>query len=94
MGSAGIDIVYRRFPMLADNPKLPASEGPEAVDKSAERPLADRPSRTFLHLPLTLLPGRLRLRMVAEARNWLAFVRAPVFFSSLAISLLYLTVLS
>ncbi|GJN87626.1 hypothetical protein Rhopal_000581-T1 [Rhodotorula paludigena] len=44
--------------------------------------------------PFAHLPARIRLRIITEGRNWLDFIRAPVFFSSLAISLLYLTVLS
>ncbi|KPV76171.1 uncharacterized protein RHOBADRAFT_34793 [Rhodotorula graminis WP1] len=87
-----INIVYRRFPMLAET--KPTPEAAPAVDELAADPPADRPSRARLQVMIARLPGRIRLHVVAEGRNWLAFIRAPVFFSSLAISLLYLTVLS
>ncbi|BGP38845.1 hypothetical protein JCM10449v2_002783 [Rhodotorula kratochvilovae] len=90
---AWINLVYRRFPMLAESSSTALP--PPTVDEPVERPPIDRPSWTAsLRAKVQQLPGRFRLRIVAEGRDWLAFVRAPVFFSSLAISLLYLTVLS
>lgn len=80
---AGIEIVYRRLPVLAGAPI-------KAATAATEEDIAAL--RTDAMPPRPLL--RLKTRLVAELQNWLTFVRAPIFFSSLAISLLYLTVLS
>ncbi|GAA5914652.1 uncharacterized protein JCM6883_001031 [Sporobolomyces salmoneus] len=78
-----IKIVYRRLPILAETQKSPSA---------AEVP---KPSTTTKPpLSLSLLGERLKLRIVSELKDWLIFIRSPVFFSCLSISLLYLTVLS
>ncbi|GAA6008465.1 hypothetical protein JCM10207_007121 [Rhodosporidiobolus poonsookiae] len=86
-----IDIVYRRFPMLHPD-RESAAEEPEPAPSGA----VDEPDRRSVGLGIRLqrVWQRLRARLAAEGRDWIAFVTAPVFFSSLAISLLYLTVLS
>lgn len=90
-----IHTVYKRFPMLSTTPlevsaptETSVTDLPPAVP--VDRPLEPVTRRT----PFAHLPARIRLRIITEGRNWLDFIRAPVFFSSLAISLLYLTVLS
>lgn len=82
----GIEIVYRRLPILADSPR----------SKSDEQPTHSSPTRTP-QSPLSrlnLFLERFKLRIANEAKDWVIFIRAPVFFSCLSISLLYLTVLS
>lgn len=80
---AGIEIVYRRLPVLAGAPT-------KATIAATGEDITALPNDAMPPRPLL----RLKTRLVAEIQNWLTFVRAPIFFSSLAISLLYLTVLS
>ncbi|CEQ41462.1 SPOSA6832_03178, partial [Sporobolomyces salmonicolor] len=78
-----IEIVYRRLPILV------------TADKGSTRPpLPEHETRPSLRSRLIGLGQQLRRRIVAEGQDWVTFVKAPVFFSCLAISLLYLTVLS
>ncbi|GAA6000247.1 uncharacterized protein JCM10292_004052 [Rhodotorula paludigena] len=90
-----IHIVYKRFPMLSTaqlGVRVPAETSATEAHPTtqSDRPAGPVPRRTRL----AQLPARIRLRIFTESRNWLEFIRAPVFFSSLAISLLYMTVLS
>ncbi|BGP69235.1 hypothetical protein NBRC10513v2_002578 [Rhodotorula toruloides] len=78
-----IEIVYRRLPVLAGAPT-------KATTAAAEEDVTALPNDSMPPRPLL----RLKTRLIAEIQNWLTFIRAPIFFSSLAISLLYLTVLS
>ncbi|BGO90469.1 hypothetical protein NBRC10512_006745 [Rhodotorula toruloides] len=78
-----IEIVYRRLPVLAGAPT-------KATIAATGEDITALPNDAMPPRPLL----RLKTRLVAEIQNWLTFVRAPIFFSSLAISLLYLTVLS
>ena len=86
----GIEIVYRRLPILADSPR----SKPES--QSDEQPTPSSPNRTPRSSlsRLNLFLERFKLRIANEAKDWVIFIRAPVFFSCLSISLLYLTVLS
>ncbi|GAA5962830.1 hypothetical protein JCM21900_004101 [Sporobolomyces salmonicolor] len=78
-----IEIVYRRLPILV------------TADKGSTRPpLPEHKTHASLRSRLIGLGQQLRRRIVAEWQDWVTFVKAPVFFSCLAISLLYLTVLS
>ncbi|GAA5851103.1 hypothetical protein JCM8547_004133 [Rhodosporidiobolus lusitaniae] len=83
-----ITYVYRRFPMLSQESRDNPQPSPEEATTSPEA--SPVPPRNRFEQ----LPSRFKLRLLAEGRDWLAFIRAPIFFSSLAISLLYLTVLS
>ncbi|GAA5840724.1 hypothetical protein JCM5353_005745 [Sporobolomyces roseus] len=84
-----IEIVYRRLPILADSPRSkPQSQADQAPTHSSPTS-----PRSFLSR-INLFIERLKLRIVSEAKDWVIFIRAPVFFSCLSISLLYLTVLS
>ncbi|KAJ7923457.1 Ferroporti-1 [Mycena leptocephala] len=76
-----IQIVYHRFPTLAAEQLRKDNERrAPPVPSVAEPGLTPRPS-TFVERLLSL-------------KDWREFVRLPVFFSSVSISLLYLTVLS
>ncbi|GAA6061409.1 hypothetical protein JCM10212_004467 [Sporobolomyces blumeae] len=81
-----IEMVYRRLPVLAESDRSdpPITESAEAATRTS-LPFGERTA---------LVARRLNLRIVSEAKDWVTFVRAPVFFSCLSISLLYLTVLS
>ncbi|GAA5931985.1 uncharacterized protein JCM15063_001092 [Sporobolomyces koalae] len=78
-----IEIVYRRLPILAQPADRANNSGSEAHAPSGVSSFDPK-----------LLPGKLKLRLAAERKDWITFVKAPVFFSCLSISLLYLTVLS
>ncbi|KAJ7839630.1 Ferroporti-1 [Mycena leptocephala] len=77
-----IQIVYHRFPTLAAEQLRKDNER-----RAPPRPICGRgPAR---------LPAPQRLSSVSlSLKDWREFVRLPVFFSSVSISLLYLTVLS
>jgi iron-regulated transporter 1 len=85
----GINVVYHRLPILETEEK----------DRTAARSIRLAQTReTHAQLSLT---GRLNIRTKAIgpglrrlASDWVEFVNSPVFPSSLAISLLYMTVLS
>lgn len=76
--------MYRRLPILAGQPTNSTTSNAEEDNISA------LPNDTMPRRPLL----RIKTRLAAEFRNVGTFARAPIFFSSLAISLLYLTVLS
>ncbi|GAA6020003.1 hypothetical protein JCM8202_004950 [Rhodotorula sphaerocarpa] len=97
-----IDIVYRRLPVLALNPRPtqadPAAKADTESIKSRE-PTTTPQTTAIGHSSekvsaLAIWSNRLRLRLRGEAQNWRTFAAHPIFFSSLSISLLYLTVLS
>ncbi|GAA5835722.1 hypothetical protein JCM11251_007408 [Rhodosporidiobolus azoricus] len=94
-----INSVYRRFPMLhppieplhpVETAATDASPESIALETPEEHPSPAQEWKAYFSRLARLAYTRLR----AEGRDWIAFVTAPVFFSSLAISLLYLTVLS
>ncbi|GAA5880508.1 hypothetical protein JCM3774_000631 [Rhodotorula dairenensis] len=88
-----INIVYRRLPSLhaQPSPKFGPAKGSDGkVVDSAVLP-AQAVARTSKWFTSS---GRIRVRLLAEWNNWRTFVRNPIFYSSLSISLLYLTVLS
>lgn len=91
---AGINIVYRRLPILALRNALPshASAGGANAESTASNPSI--PQQRSRLVSWTTWTGRARLRIVSEWKNWRTFIRNPIFYSSLSISLLYLTVLS
>ncbi|GAA5885225.1 hypothetical protein JCM16303_005963 [Sporobolomyces ruberrimus] len=71
-----IEIVYKRLPILADSTKLQ----PEQVQSSpTEASFRDR----SLLANVTILLERLKVRIVSELRDWVIFIKAPVFFSCL-----------
>ncbi|GAA5945807.1 hypothetical protein JCM10213_002736 [Rhodosporidiobolus nylandii] len=87
-----INLVYRRIPALHPPPIEAPLAGIEAECQQDERPRERAVPGWKTRLSRIGLKARARLS--AEGHDWLAFITAPVFFSSLAISLLYLTVLS
>lgn len=89
----GINIVYRRLPILALRraPPSHASAGANAETTASNSTCPQESSRAISWATWT---SRVRLRVVSEWKNWRTFVRNPIFYSSLSISLLYLTVLS
>ena len=101
---AGIKIVYARLPILAGTGTEPARHDREDATRddddaaqagtAARDPPPPRSLRQTVPVKLALSTERFKLRARAELRDWVVFVKAPVFFSCLSISLLYLTVLS
>lgn len=91
---AGINIVYRRLPILALRNALPSHASASADAESATSNAALPQKRSRRSATWLTWTGRVRLRIVSEWKNWRTFVRNPIFYSSLSISLLYLTVLS
>ncbi|GAA5961411.1 hypothetical protein JCM8115_003438 [Rhodotorula mucilaginosa] len=89
-----INIVYRRLPFLARRNALPshASAGGANAEWTASNPSI--PQQRSRLVSWTTWTSRVRLRIVSEWKNWRTFIRNPIFYSSLSISLLYLTVLS
>ncbi|GAA5975498.1 hypothetical protein JCM10908_005179 [Rhodotorula pacifica] len=85
-----INLVYRRLPVLALDTR--PSQTPGRND--AETIKSTNPRHTAEPATWSTWTSRLRLRLVNEYQNWLTFFRNPIFYSSLSISLLYLTVLS
>ncbi|POY76866.1 hypothetical protein BMF94_0118 [Rhodotorula taiwanensis] len=91
-----INLVYRRLPVLAANPRSEQTvraqndtesiKSVEPVSRLTETPRDTSTWSTWI--------GKIRLRLASEYQNWRTFVKNPIFFSSLSISLLYLTVLS
>lgn len=85
-----IEIVYRRFPALAAEQLRKDRVAETAEDSSvSSAPSLPQPSqRLFL--------GRVsdRIKIALSFADWQEFARLPVFLSSVAVSLLYLTVLS
>lgn len=95
--------MYRRLPVLALNPRPtqddPAAKADTESIKSREPTTTTTPTTANGHTSqkvsaFAVWSNRLRLRLRGEAQNWRTFAAHPIFFSSLSISLLYLTVLS
>ena len=82
----GITISYRGFPVLRE-----AQEAKEAIQRSRAHHREPIPRRSFS--PRALRQKTLE-RFHETARDWREFSQYPVFLSSVAISWLYLTVLS
>lgn len=87
---AGINIVYRRFPILAEEERERIDErrASKARARAANVPYAPPRQR------MSIIFQRARSTFKQSGSDWAAFIASPVFASSLAISLLYLTVLS
>ncbi|GAA6025360.1 hypothetical protein JCM11491_002746 [Sporobolomyces phaffii] len=84
-----IRIVYSRLPILAENSKSCGEDRPTGAP-STENATRSR----SLGTRVIRIRERFTLRISSELKDWLVFIRSPVFFSCLSISLLYLTVLS
>ena len=84
-----IQVVYRRIPVLAS----------EEVSRTSTR-REDREQHKLAHAGMSMITrfahhaGAIGPNLRSQAQDWAEFVRSPVFPSSLAISLLYMTVLS
>lgn len=82
----GTQVVYRRLPVLA------ADQGrKDELKREARRQQAQTPSRPFGPIDALTTTTHLLRQLSYE---WQTFARLPIFLSSLAISCLYLTVLS
>lgn len=86
---AGINVVYKRLPVL----------GIEECARNVERERSPASTahvhhRTYLLRCVWAAFGGARRLVTQNTNDWHEFLRLPVFPSSLAISLLYLTVLS
>lgn len=79
-----IGVVHRRFPGLQEQWQQPETE--ETVEISGPR------SQSSTYPTLSARFNSLRGHLIAQ--EWTELIRLPVFFSSLAVSLLYITVLS
>ncbi|GAA5950123.1 hypothetical protein JCM3765_004204 [Sporobolomyces pararoseus] len=87
-----IKIVYSRLPILAESASSRSKAEPDETPPN-NTPSTSPPPRSFSS-KVALATERIKLRIVAELKDWVIFIKAPVFFSCLSISLLYLTVLS
>lgn len=79
--SPGIDIVYKRLPSISCTPS-------EVIGRNS---LERTPNRSGC---IDNLSDKVTRFLKTQAEDWKDFVREPVFMSSVAISALYLTVLS
>ena len=87
MFDLGITVSYKRFPVLRE---AQAARDTAREERSRLHQSQDRASR-----PILVLAWRKALARIKEAiLDWREFAQYPVFLSSVAISWLYLTVLS
>lgn len=83
-----IDVVWKRIPILAEEESGRTSSRRQAREEHKLAHESMTRTQLFVHHARGV-PSNLR----SQAQDWVEFVRSPVFPSSLAISLLYMTVL-
>lgn len=82
-GSTGIGLLYRRLPQLA------AADALKQEAKIAEAETRQEGAQDKAPLHQIILS-----RLADQVKDWKEFIHHPIFMSSVAISFLYLTVLS
>lgn len=85
----GIDVVYRRLPNLAEEEALRNLERKRLRQEARATAQLQSFSERLEHRQKQVLP-----RLKEMANDWKEFILSPIFPSSLAIALLYLSVLS
>ncbi|WVQ93477.1 hypothetical protein IAU59_000551 [Kwoniella sp. CBS 9459] len=104
-----IKVVYDHFPILDRKKKAPASATASASDQTEEIGLLERADqeededRALTHAGVEIqdddedhqrAPATIRERLRREKRDWLEFIRLPIFFSSSSMALIHVTTLS
>jgi solute carrier family 40 (iron-regulated transporter), member 1 len=95
-----IGVVYSRFPALRDAQRTKNLTRQQALQDQAATTSSSSPTPQSISLTIQTVPFS-AIRMVQRylsgvfnSRDWSEYVHLPIFFSSISISLLYLTVLS